>query len=887
MKPIQYNSVLAALKTFIDPSTPAVELRALGVNGDETHAGWFTGQTLEAMAKAALELDPKSRGVYFTPNPLSGPAAGQSVGQVKRRSGGETAKDSDIAVRRWLLIDADPVRMSEDGEILDTSLPATDAENAEAYRLIDHVRAIMEGTFGFLGPVVASSGNGWHVCYPVDMPNDEVSKVMHRDLLRGLDKRCSNVNANIDTKTYNAARIWKVYATKSRKGIESVGRGHRWAGMLDGTTFDPEHRLHNVERLKVMLKRWASQDEIEARENAPVMPSSSDAAPYAKKALDMEVSAVQSAGPGNRNNSLNEASFKLGTLVGGGLLSRQLVEESLLAAGVSNGLSESECRATIRSGLEGGLKSPRVAPEKPAKVERSDRSAREVRQDTKTVYTQAGLGNYGTSESTVEKRPLPTSMEDIAGVEDLVKAGAKLRWLWKGWIQIGVVNILAAAGGCGKCLGKGTPVMMFDGTIKKVEDIWPGDRLMGPDSKPRNVLSLARGREMMYRITPVKGDPYIVNESHILSLRHRNDQSEIWNVSVRKLKEDGKLFVDPWYCFEEWHGWRVPGIMFGDLSIELDKITQCEEIGVDDYYGFEIDGDSLFLLGDFTVTHNTRLGLDLVKRIKNGLPWPDGQPMEVDPASLTLWVLSDNNHDEIVSASQSFGIVDSIKLNSHPEDPYGGVLISGMDDLCELEARIKIVKPVMVFIDTVGNATDLNLSKQEDAKAFYQPLQVIARRHSVAIMCLTHLNANGGTLGRRANEKVRSVINMDKPDPDQENRRKLWVAKSNSAIPKPLGVTMSDDGNEYDDKPPVAPDDGDGRERPTRKPSKVKQCVEWLTEELASGSVSVKAMIDKAEEMEFGRNTLYAAKDKMDVDEFEMGGRKFWRRIVTQNDPAE
>ena len=725
MKPIQYNSVLAALKTFIDPTTAAIELRALGVNGDETHAGWFSGQALESMAKAALELDPKSRGVYFTPNPLSGPVAGQPVGQVKRRSGGETAKDSDIAVRRWLLIDADPVRMSEDGEILDTSLPATDAENAEAYRLIDHVRAIMEGTFGFLGPVVASSGNGWHVCYPVDMPNDEVSKGMHRDLLRGLDKRCSNVNANIDTKTYNAARIWKVYATKSRKGIESVGRGHRWAGMLDGTTFDPEHRLHNVERLKVMLKRWANQDEIEARENAPIMPSSSEAAPYAKKALDMEVASVKSAGPGNRNNSLNEASFKLGTLVGGGLLSRQLVEESLLAAGVSAGLSEVECRATIRSGLEGGLKSPRIAPEKPAKVERVDRPASQVRQDTKTVYTEAGLGNYGTSETTTEKRPLPTSMEDIAGVEDLVKAGAKLRWLWKGWIQIGVVNILAAAGGCGK----------------------------------------------------------------------------------------------------------------------------------------------------------TRLGLDLVKRIKNGLPWPDGQPMEVDPASLTLWVLSDNNHDEIVSASQSFGIVDSIKLNSHPEDPYGGVLISGMDDLCELEARIKIVKPVMVFIDTVGNATDLNLSKQEDAKAFYQPLQVIARRHSVAIMCLTHLNANGGTLGRRANEKVRSVINMDKPDPDQENRRKLWVAKSNSSIPKPLGVTMGDDGNEYDDKPPTAPEDGDGRERPTKKPSRLEECKEWLRETLGADTMRVKVIREQSDEKEFSSKTLYKAKDALGIEEFEMGGSKFWRLV--------
>ena len=79
--------------------------------------------------------------------------------------------------------------------------------------------------------------------------------------------------------------------------------------------------------------------------------------------------------------------------------------------------------------------------------------------------------------------------------------------------------LLVLATGAGKCLAKDTPVLMYDGTAKLVQDILPGELLMGPDSKPRRVLSLARGREMMYRVTPTKGDPYTVNESHILSLR--------------------------------------------------------------------------------------------------------------------------------------------------------------------------------------------------------------------------------------------------------------------------------------------------------------------------------------------------------------------------------
>lgn len=69
------------------------------------------------------------------------------------------------------------------------------------------------------------------------------------------------------------------------------------------------------------------------------------------------------------------------------------------------------------------------------------------------------------------------------------------------------------------CLGYGTKVIMFDGTLKEVQDIQVGDQLMGPDSKPRNVLSLCRGREQMYLIHQNRGISYRVNENHILSLK--------------------------------------------------------------------------------------------------------------------------------------------------------------------------------------------------------------------------------------------------------------------------------------------------------------------------------------------------------------------------------
>ncbi len=68
------------------------------------------------------------------------------------------------------------------------------------------------------------------------------------------------------------------------------------------------------------------------------------------------------------------------------------------------------------------------------------------------------------------------------------------------------------------CFGKGTPVLMFDGTVKSVEAIQVGDLLMGDDGAPRRVLDLCRGQENLYRFTFMDGTEHVYNESHILCL---------------------------------------------------------------------------------------------------------------------------------------------------------------------------------------------------------------------------------------------------------------------------------------------------------------------------------------------------------------------------------
>ena len=96
------------------------------------------------------------------------------------------------------------------------------------------------------------------------------------------------------------------------------------------------------------------------------------------------------------------------------------------------------------------------------------------------------------------------------------------------------------------CHAKGTPILMFDGSVKNVEDVQIGDEIMGWDSTPRTVFGVTRGRGKMAKIIPVKGDPFVVNLDHILTLVQTNvhrsrpnfgSNGEVVDISVRKWLE--------------------------------------------------------------------------------------------------------------------------------------------------------------------------------------------------------------------------------------------------------------------------------------------------------------------------------------------------------------
>ena len=291
-----------------------------------------------------------------------------------------------------------------------------------------------------------------------------------------------------------------------------------------------------------------------------------------------------------------------------------------------------------------------------------------------------------------------------------------------GQVARGGGAILEVPCGRGKCLAKDTPVLMFNGSIKAVQDIVVGDQLMGDDSTSRRVLSLARGREMMYRVVDCKtnSESYIVNKSHILSLKHKTT-TDVTDMSImdylrylQKCTDTGRVpeyngfrvpitfphqetEIDP-YLVGSWlvsanppfyippsflskyqlttirripHHYKCnsrdvqlrvfagiidtlhppfegvyyefsvePPELYSDvvflarsLGFHVEKLAnqhirvyihhtdlsydiRIERLGIDDYYGFEIDGNRRFILGDFTVTHNTIMALKIISVLR-------------------------------------------------------------------------------------------------------------------------------------------------------------------------------------------------------------------------------------------------------------------------------
>jgi hypothetical protein len=192
----------------------------------KTRAGVISGYFNDpgALLKAICEADARYRpaGIYYVLNRINPDLLGRAHNRLREHAEYSTADDAIIR-RRWLPVDLDPVRWS--------GISSSDEEHAAALERARHIADDMETEWG--RPILADPGNGGHLLYEVDLPNDLESLRFVTAALAKLDRRYSDNRVKVDTSCANAARIWKVYGTVARKGDSIPDRPHRLSRILE------------------------------------------------------------------------------------------------------------------------------------------------------------------------------------------------------------------------------------------------------------------------------------------------------------------------------------------------------------------------------------------------------------------------------------------------------------------------------------------------------------------------------------------------------------------------------------------------------------------------------------------------------------------------------
>jgi len=204
------------------PPGSVVEVRAFTEEG--TASGYFSDTAALAAAASALDSAGTS-GIYVTLNEVNPALLSRRSNRIKMRLSRRdaTTADADIVSRRWFPVDIDPARPS--------GVSSTDAEHQSALARARQVAGHLAGR-GWPEPVLADSGNGAHLLYRVELPNDEESRSLVKRALEALDRLFPDGTCTIDAANFNAARIWKLYGTTSRKGDHTPDRPHRKAALL-------------------------------------------------------------------------------------------------------------------------------------------------------------------------------------------------------------------------------------------------------------------------------------------------------------------------------------------------------------------------------------------------------------------------------------------------------------------------------------------------------------------------------------------------------------------------------------------------------------------------------------------------------------------------------
>ena len=225
--------MLKALNYFHTDNT-VFELTALKVKRKEskvwnnewvkpggTVGGYF--QDHEKAVEAAIELDQKAHAesICITANPVNPQFLGRANERLKPLK--SRVGDADSLGHRHLIIDIDPKRIS--------GISSTDEEHHLAINTAKRIAYYLTEK-GWPEPLIGDSGNGAHLIYKIDLPNETDSRALVDNCLKAIGNLFSNDQYEIDPSLGKSGQLIKLYGTTARKGDSIPDRPHRISRIL-------------------------------------------------------------------------------------------------------------------------------------------------------------------------------------------------------------------------------------------------------------------------------------------------------------------------------------------------------------------------------------------------------------------------------------------------------------------------------------------------------------------------------------------------------------------------------------------------------------------------------------------------------------------------------
>lgn len=218
MTKIKFNESITQSLEILKQPEEVVEIRILKTDKG-TVSGYFNDEEklLASIQKYIGKYD-----IYITLNPTKDEMLARCSNRLQTYAK-NTSSDQDMKEIRYVLIDIDPIRVS--------GISSTDDEKKAALALIVKIQEDLVQE-GFPEPIIADSGNGYHMLLPVELANTQANVKIIKEFLGTLDFLYSNNQAQVDVTTYNASRIVKLYGTKACKGDDTDDRPHRWSKIV-------------------------------------------------------------------------------------------------------------------------------------------------------------------------------------------------------------------------------------------------------------------------------------------------------------------------------------------------------------------------------------------------------------------------------------------------------------------------------------------------------------------------------------------------------------------------------------------------------------------------------------------------------------------------------